>query len=76
MILAGQVGIAGHCRIGDGVVVTAQSGVPNDVEDGKMISGYPAMDNRQWLRCVAAFQRLPEIVKAVRSRAGADHSLK
>ena len=76
VILAGQVGIAGHCRIGDGVVATAQSGVPKDVEDGKMISGYPAMDNRQWLRCVAAFQRLPEIVKAVRSRAAGDHSLK
>ena len=75
VILAGQVGIAGHCRIGDGVVATAQSGVPNDVENGKMISGYPAMDNKQWLRCVAAFQRLPEIVKAVRARA-ADPSLK
>ena len=70
VILAGQVGIAGHCRIGDGVVATAQSGVPNDVEDGKMVSGYPAMDNRQWLRCVAAFRRLPEIAKAVRAQAG------
>jgi len=70
VILAGQVGIAGHCRIGDGVVATAQSGVPNDVADGKMVSGYPAMDNKQWLRCVAAFQRLPEILKAVRGRAG------
>jgi len=68
VILAGQVGIAGHCRIGDGVVATAQSGIPNDVEDGKMVSGYPAIDNRQWLRCVAAFQRLPEIAKAVRAR--------
>jgi len=76
VILAGQVGIAGHCRIGDGVVATAQSGIPNDVEDGKMVSGYPAMDNRQWLRCVAAFQRLPEIVKAVRARTAADQSLK
>ena len=70
VILAGQVGIAGHCRIGDGVVATAQSGIPNDVEDGKMVSGYPAMDNRRWLRCVAAFQRLPEIAKAVRGPAG------
>jgi len=69
VILAGQVGIAGHYRIGHGVVATAQSGIPNDVEDGKMVSGYPAMDNRQWLRCVAAFQRLPEIAKAVRSLA-------
>jgi len=75
VILAGQVGIAGHCHIGDGVVATAQSGVPNDVEDGKMISGYPAMDNKHWLRCVAAFQRLPEILKAVRART-ADQPVK
>jgi UDP-3-O-[3-hydroxymyristoyl] glucosamine N-acyltransferase len=76
VILAGQVGIAGHCRIGDGVVATAQSGIPHDVEDGKMVSGYPAMDNKHWLRCVAAFQRLPEMVKAVRARTLGDRSLK
>jgi UDP-3-O-[3-hydroxymyristoyl] glucosamine N-acyltransferase len=75
VILAGQVGVAGHCRIGDGAVATAQSGIPNDVEDGKMVSGYPAMDNKQWLRCVAAFQRLPQIVKAVRTRSS-NQSLK
>ncbi len=69
VILAGQVGVAGHCRIGDGAVATAQSGIPNDVEDGKVISGYPAIDNKQWLRCVAAFQRLPEMVKFMRARA-------
>ena len=68
-ILAGQVGIAGHCRIGDNVVITAQSGVPNDVEDGKMVSGYPAIENKQWLRAVAVFNRLPELAKELRARA-------
>jgi UDP-3-O-[3-hydroxymyristoyl] glucosamine N-acyltransferase len=67
VILAGQVGVAGHCTIGDGVVATAQSGIPNDVAPGKVVSGYPAMDNRQWLRSVALVQRLPEIVRAMRS---------
>ncbi|HXE91446.1 MAG TPA: UDP-3-O-(3-hydroxymyristoyl)glucosamine N-acyltransferase [Terriglobales bacterium] len=66
VILAGQVGVAGHCRIGDGVVATAQSGIPNDVEDGKTISGYPAIENKQWLRSVAVFNRLPELAKTVR----------
>jgi UDP-3-O-[3-hydroxymyristoyl] glucosamine N-acyltransferase len=65
VILAGQVGVAGHCRIGNGVVATAQSGIPNDVEDGKMVSGYPAIDNKQWLRCVAIFNRLPEIFRSL-----------
>ncbi|HUS18075.1 MAG TPA: UDP-3-O-(3-hydroxymyristoyl)glucosamine N-acyltransferase [Terriglobales bacterium] len=67
VILAGQVGVAGHCRIGDQVVATAQSGIPNDVEPGKMVSGYPAVDNKQWLRSVAVFNKLPELAKAVRS---------
>ncbi len=71
VILAGQVGVAGHCKLGDGVVATAQSGIPNDVEPGKMVSGYPAIDNRQWLRCVAVFNKLPELSKAVRNAARA-----
>jgi UDP-3-O-[3-hydroxymyristoyl] glucosamine N-acyltransferase len=63
VVLAGQVGVAGHCRIGDGVVATAQSGIPSDVAPGKIVSGYPAVDNRQWLRASAAFARLPELVR-------------
>lgn len=67
VILAGQVGVAGHCTIGDGAIATAQTGIPNDVEPGKMVSGYPAIDNRQWLRCVAVFNKLPEMAKSLRA---------
>lgn len=72
VILAGQVGVAGHCKIGDGVIATAQSGIPNDVPAGKVVSGYPAIDNRLWLRCVAAFNRLPELMKLLRSKTAGD----
>ncbi len=64
-ILAGQAGVAGHCTLGDGVILTAQSGVSHDVPPGKMISGSPAFDNRLWLRAVATFQRLPELLKRI-----------
>jgi UDP-3-O-[3-hydroxymyristoyl] glucosamine N-acyltransferase len=70
VILAGQVGVVGHSVIGDGVTVTAQSGVPGDVEAGKTISGSPAFDSRQWMRSVALFHRLPEIVRKLRSGSG------
>jgi UDP-3-O-[3-hydroxymyristoyl] glucosamine N-acyltransferase len=63
VILAGQVGVAGHCIIGDGVIATAQSGIPSDVPAGKVVSGYPAIDNRQWLKAAALFNKLPELVK-------------
>lgn len=68
VILAGQVGVAGHCRIGDKVIATAQSGIPNDVPDGQMVSGYPAIENRQWLRSVAIFNKLPDLIKEWRKR--------
>lgn len=66
VILAGQVGVAGHCTIGDGAIATAQSGIPGDVAAGKVVSGYPAIDNRQWLRSVSLFNRLPELMRELK----------
>jgi UDP-3-O-[3-hydroxymyristoyl] glucosamine N-acyltransferase len=60
VVLAGQVGVAGHIEIGDGARATAQTGIPNSVEPGALVSGYPAIDNREWLRAVAIFRTLPE----------------
>lgn len=68
VILAGQVGVAGHCTIGDGAIATAQSGIPGDVAPGKVVSGYPAIDNRQWLRSVALVNRLPELLREIKSK--------
>lgn len=66
VMLAGQVGVAGHCKIGDGAIATAQSGIPNDVPAGAIVSGYPAIDNKLWLRCVAVFNRLPDLARLLR----------
>ncbi len=67
VVLAGQVGVAGHCTIGDGAVATAQSGIPGDVAAGKVVSGYPAVENRQWLRSVVSISRLPELIRNLKS---------
>jgi UDP-3-O-[3-hydroxymyristoyl] glucosamine N-acyltransferase len=66
VILAGQVGCAGHLTVGDGAVVSAQSGVPTDIPAGAIYSGYPAMENREWRKSVAVFNRLPELQKELR----------
>jgi UDP-3-O-[3-hydroxymyristoyl] glucosamine N-acyltransferase len=66
VILAGQAGVAGHNTLGDDVVLTAKSATSHDVPPGKMISGIPAFDNRDWLRSIAAFRRLGEIVRTLR----------
>ena len=65
VVLAGQVGVAGHIRVGKGVVATAQTGVPNSVDPGTMISGYPAIPNRDWLKASAVFRHLPALRKRV-----------
>lgn len=65
VILAGQVGAAGHCKIGDGAIAVAQAGI-RDVPPGAIVGGSPAIDNKLWLRCVAAYNRLPELVKLLK----------
>jgi UDP-3-O-[3-hydroxymyristoyl] glucosamine N-acyltransferase len=59
--LAGQVGVAGHLTIGKGTIATAQTGIPNSVDPGSFISGYPAIPNRDWLKSSAVFRKLPEL---------------
>lgn len=63
--LAGQVGVSGHITVGKGTMATAQTGIPNSVEPGSFISGYPAIDNRDWLKSSAIFRKLPELRKAI-----------
>ena len=36
------------------------------VAAGEVVSGYPAIPNRLWLRCSAAFNKLPELARALR----------
>ena len=67
VILAGQAGVAGHLKIGDDVVLTAKSATSHDIPAGKIISGIPAFDNRDWLRATAAFRRLGEMARTVRN---------
>ena len=65
VVLAGQVGVAGHLTIGKGVIATAQTGIPNSVDAGTMVSGYPAIPNRDWLKSSAVFRNLPALKKRV-----------
>ncbi|CAN5679407.1 UDP-3-O-(3-hydroxymyristoyl)glucosamine N-acyltransferase [soil metagenome] len=66
VILAGQVGIAGHLKVGDDAVLTAKSATSHDVEAGKIMSGVPAFENRDWLRSTAAYRRLGEMARTIR----------
>jgi UDP-3-O-[3-hydroxymyristoyl] glucosamine N-acyltransferase len=67
VILAGQAGVAGHLTIGDDVVLTAKSATSHNVEPGKVLSGIPAFENREWLRATAAFRRLGDMQRNLRN---------
>ena len=67
--LAGQVGVAGHLTIGDHVIATAQTGIPNSVEPRSVVSGYPAVPNREWLKSSAVVRRLPELKRQLTALA-------
>lgn len=66
VILAGQVGVNNQVKVGDGVVATAKTGIHTDVDPGAIVSGFPAVPNRQWLKTVAIYNRLPEIYQSLK----------
>ena len=65
-VIGGQVGIVGHINIGNGVIIGAQAGVINDVPDGKVIAGTPAIDAGTAKRAYSLLEDLPEMRKSVR----------
>lgn len=67
VVLAGQVGVVGHITIGDRVMVGAKSGVAKSLAAGEVVSGIPTMPHQTFLRTRSLIQRLPEMVKEIRS---------
>jgi UDP-3-O-[3-hydroxymyristoyl] glucosamine N-acyltransferase len=67
VIMAGQTGSSGHLTIRKNAIVWAQSGVGHDVPEGKIVSGSPAFDSRDWLRASAAFSRVPDMLRTMRA---------
>ena len=65
VILAGQAGLVGHIKIGDGVFVTPKTGVSNDIAEG-VVSGYPHMEHRKWLKVMSLVSKLPEMRKELK----------
>jgi UDP-3-O-[3-hydroxymyristoyl] glucosamine N-acyltransferase len=50
VIIGGGVCVSDHVTVGNGVLIGGMSGVINDVEDGKKVLGYPAIDARDCLK--------------------------
>lgn len=58
VMIGGSASIKDHLTIGNGAIVGAGSGVAADVEAGKVVLGYPAVDARDALKQWAVLKRL------------------
>jgi len=66
VILAGQVGVSNKVKVGDRVIASSKTGIITNIEADMVVSGFPAIPNKLWLRCSANFKKLPEIAKSIR----------
>ncbi len=58
VIIGGSASIKDHTTIGDGAIIGAGSGVTGDIEAGKIMLGYPAVEARDALKQWAILKRL------------------
>jgi UDP-3-O-[3-hydroxymyristoyl] glucosamine N-acyltransferase len=61
VLLAGQVGVANQVTIGDRAIASSKTGIHSNVEPGAIVSGYPAVSHKLWLKTAAIVNRLPEM---------------
>lgn len=61
VILAGQVGVANEATLGDGAIASSKTGVHGTVPPGQIVSGYPCVDHKIYLKSSAIYSRLPEM---------------
>ena len=66
VIISGQVAIKDHVELGDGVIAAGRSGITSSHEAGAVISGFPAIPHKEWLRATMAFPHLPQVIKDLR----------
>lgn len=56
----------GHINIGNNVTIAAQAGVINNISDGKVVLGAPAIEANQGKRAYGIIQYLPEMRQNLR----------
>lgn len=67
VMLAGQVAVVDHVRIGDGAQVAAKSLVTRNVPDGAIVRGIPATDNHRFVREQASLRKLEKWANRLRA---------
>ena len=69
-VLAAKAAVLGHLTLGEAVQVGAGSIVHRNVKAGVKVSGYPAIEHKDWLRQSATLKRLPQMKSALERMQG------
>jgi UDP-3-O-[3-hydroxymyristoyl] glucosamine N-acyltransferase len=73
VIIGPQAGVIDHLEIGDRAMVVGGSGVVKSIPAGAVVSGFPTMPHRLWLKTREHIRRLPdyfERLKELEKRIG------
>jgi UDP-3-O-[3-hydroxymyristoyl] glucosamine N-acyltransferase len=62
VIISSQSGVIDHTDIGDKAIIGPRSGVVKRVPAGEVVTGYPAVPHRSWLRMTSLTARLPKLL--------------
>ncbi len=65
-MFGGRAGLSDHTSVGDGTRVAGTAAVFSDQPAGAQLAGVPAIDAGVWRRAVAAFSRLPDMLRRQR----------
>lgn len=57
-VVGGSTAITDHIHVGKGCQIGGKAGVTGDLEDGAIVSGYPARPVKEWLRGVAYIRKM------------------
>lgn len=57
-LIGGQAGISGHLCIGDNVTIAAKSGVTKNIDNNKVVAGFPAIDIKEWKKNIIKFNKI------------------
>jgi UDP-3-O-[3-hydroxymyristoyl] glucosamine N-acyltransferase len=61
VVMGGQAGVKGHIHLADYCKVAGKSGVTSNLAEGSVVSGFPAIPHKEWLKASIIFTKLPKL---------------
>ena len=65
VVIAGQGGVVDHVHVGRGAVIGALAAAISDIEPGKQVLGFPAIDQKTFWANYKAVMRLPRTMQQI-----------